>query len=53
MKEVIEEIGKERVDVVAVQEIRWQGQGRKIKKTSLSPTVDPKRGQAAMGQDLL
>jgi endonuclease/exonuclease/phosphatase family metal-dependent hydrolase len=28
MKEIMEEIGKARVDVVAVQEIRWQGQGR-------------------------
>jgi len=27
MKEVMEEIGKARVDVVAVQEICWQGQG--------------------------
>ena len=32
MKEIIEEIGKARVDVVAVQEIRWQGQGRIDKK---------------------
>jgi len=32
MKEVMEEIGKARVDVVAVQEIRWQGQGRIDKK---------------------
>jgi hypothetical protein len=28
MKEIMEGIGKVRVDVVAVQEIRWQGQGR-------------------------
>jgi len=28
MKEIMEEIGKARVDVAAVQEIRWQGQGR-------------------------
>jgi len=28
----MEEIGKARVDVVAVQEIRWQGQGRIDKK---------------------
>jgi hypothetical protein len=27
MKEIMEEIGKARVDVVAVQEIRWQAQG--------------------------
>jgi exonuclease III len=36
MKEIVEEIGNARVDVVAVQEIRWQGQGRIDKKdTSL------------------
>jgi exonuclease III len=28
MNEIMEEIGKARVDVVAVQEIQWQGQGR-------------------------
>jgi len=32
MKEIMEEIGKARVDIVAVQEIRWQGQGRIGKK---------------------
>jgi endonuclease/exonuclease/phosphatase family metal-dependent hydrolase len=32
MKEILEEISKARVDVVAVQEIRWQGQGRIDKK---------------------
>jgi hypothetical protein len=32
MKEIMEEIGKARVDIVAVQEIRWQGQGRIDKK---------------------
>jgi hypothetical protein len=32
MKEVMEEISKERVDVVAVQEICWQEQGRIDKK---------------------
>jgi hypothetical protein len=32
MKEVTQEISKARVDVVAVQEIRWQGQGRIDKK---------------------
>ena len=32
MKEIMEEIGKARMDVVAVQEIRWQGQGRIDKK---------------------
>ena len=32
MKEIMEEIGKARVDVVAVQEIQWQGQGRIDKK---------------------
>ena len=36
MKEIMEEIGKARVDVVAVQEIRWQGQGRIDKKRFLS-----------------
>ena len=35
MKEIMEEIGKVRVDVVAVQEIRWQGQGRIDKDFSL------------------
>jgi hypothetical protein len=28
MKEITEELSKARVDVVAVQEIHWQGQGR-------------------------
>jgi exonuclease III len=32
MKEIMEEIGKVKVDVVAVQETRWQGQGRIGKK---------------------
>ena len=32
MKEIMGEISKARVDVVAVQEIRWQGQGRIDKK---------------------
>jgi hypothetical protein len=32
MKAIMEEIGKARVDVVAVQEIRWRGQGRIYKK---------------------
>jgi hypothetical protein len=32
MKEIMEGIGKARVDVVAVQEIRWQGKGRIDKK---------------------
>ena len=36
MKEIMEELGKARVDVVAVQEIRWQGQGR-IDKKDFSP----------------
>jgi hypothetical protein len=35
MKEIMEETGKARVDVVAVQEIRWQGQGRIDKDFSL------------------
>ena len=32
MKEIMEAIGKVRVDAMAVQEIRWQGQGRTDKK---------------------
>ena len=32
MKEIMDEICKARVDVVALQEIRWQGQGRIDKK---------------------
>jgi len=32
MKEIMEEISKARVDVIAAQEIRWQGQGRIDKK---------------------
>jgi hypothetical protein len=28
MKEIMEEISKARVDIVAVQENHWQGQGR-------------------------
>jgi len=35
MKDIMEEIGKARVDVVAVQEICWQGQGRIDKDFSL------------------
>ena len=35
MKEIMEKIGKARVDVVAVQEIRWHGQGRIYKDFSL------------------
>ena len=49
MKEVMEGIGKVRVDVVAVQEICWQGHGRIDKKISLFSTVDPKRRWVAMG----
>jgi hypothetical protein len=42
------------VDIVAVQEIRWQGQGRiDKKKISLFSTLDQKRGRVVMGQDLL
>ena len=52
MKEIMEVIGKAKVDVVALQEIRWQGQGRIDKKIPLFSTVDPKRGRVAMGQDL-
>ena len=32
MKEIMEELGKDGVDVVPVQEIRWQGQGKIDKK---------------------
>ena len=32
MKEIMEEIGKAKVDVVTLQEIQWQGQGRIDKK---------------------
>ena len=32
LKEIMEEIGKARLDVVAVQVIRWQRQGRIDKK---------------------
>ena len=53
MKEIVEEIGKAKVDIVALQEICWQGQGRNNKKTSRFSTVDPKRGRVAMGHDLL
>ena len=53
MKEIMEEIGKAKVDVVALQEIRWQGQGRIDKKDLIFSTVDPKRGQVGVGQDLL
>jgi hypothetical protein len=42
------------VDVVAAREIRWQEQGRiDNKKISLFSTLDQKRGQVVMGQDLL
>ena len=54
MKEIMEEIGKARVDVVSLQEIRWQGQGRTDKKKIfLLSTMHPKRGRVLMGQDLL
>ena len=36
MKEIMEEICKVKVDVVALQEIRWQGQGRIDKKKYFS-----------------
>jgi hypothetical protein len=42
------------VDVVAVQEIRWQEQVTiDNKNISLFSTLDQKRGQVFMGQDLL
>ena len=50
IKKVTEEIGKARVDVVAVQEILWQGQGRIYKKVSVFSTVNLKRERAVMGQ---
>jgi exonuclease III len=42
MKEIMEEIGKARVDVVAVQEIRLQGQGRIDKKDFSLFYIGPK-----------
>jgi hypothetical protein len=53
IKEIMEDMGKARVHVVAVQEIRWKGQGR-IDKKDFSPFYSaPKRGQVVMGQDVL
>jgi hypothetical protein len=40
----MEELGKARVDVVAVQEIRWQGQGRIDKKDFSLFYSGPKEG---------
>jgi len=39
----MEEIGKARVDVVAVQEIRWQGQGRTDKKENIVKWIKGQR----------
>ena len=43
MEEIMEEIGKTSVDVVDVQEIGWQGEGRIDKKIFLFSTVDRKK----------
>jgi exonuclease III len=53
MKEIMEEIGKARMDVVAVQEIRWQGRGRIDKDFALFYNGNPKKGRVVTGQDLL
>jgi hypothetical protein len=53
MKEIMEEIGKARVDVVAVQEIRWQGQGRIDKEDFSLSYSGPKERTGRCGQDLL
>ena len=46
MKEIMEEMGKARVDVAAVQEIRWQGQDRMPQKDLHSRTGrDEKKGK--------
>ena len=48
-KEIMEELGKARVDVVAVQEIRWQGQGRIDKKDFSLFYSGPKEGTGQYG----
>ena len=49
MKEIMEEIGKARVDVVAVQEICWQGQGRIDKKDFTLSYSGPKERMGHYG----
>ena len=53
MKEIMEEIGKARVDVVAVQEIRWQGQGRIDKKEFSVFYSGPKERTGRYGTGLI
>ena len=48
MKEISLELQRFGVDVAAVQEVRWTGQGRIDKGTLRSCTADPKKEQACM-----
>ena len=53
IKEIMEEIGKVKVAVVALLETRWQGQWKNQLKRLLFNIVDPRRELVVMGQDLL
>jgi hypothetical protein len=52
IKEIMDEIDKANIDVVAVREIRWQGQGRIEKRIFPFSIMAPKREQASMEQVL-
>jgi len=49
MREILAEIGKARMDVVAVQEIRWQGRGRIDKKDFSLFYIGPKERTGRYG----
>jgi len=53
MKEIMEEIGKARVNVVVVQEIRWQGQRRIDKKDFSLFYSGPKEKTGRYGSGLI
>jgi len=53
MKEIMEEIGKAKVDVVALQEIRWQDQGIIDKKDFTLFYSGPKERTGRCGTGLI